>query len=185
MAELNNRSKTLLLPLCACLLWSGGCFTQRRVVVHDAQWFAPHAAILPVNTGVNLEDPPDISLEAASLPPMLAGPHSAPARPKVAPPPAAEPAPVVKKTEPSFVPELSSSEMATAKIESYRSLEVADRNLARSQGKTLDATQQDLASKVRGFMEAAREAMKNNDWSRAMNLAKKAEVLSEGLAAGN
>jgi hypothetical protein len=31
-------------------------------------------------------------------------------------------------------------------------------------------------------MEAAREAIKSNDWGRAMNLAKKAEVLSEGLA---
>jgi len=133
---------------------------------------------------VSLDAAPDISIEVASLPPALAVPHSGPARPKVTPPPAAEPAPVEKKAEPSIVPDLAVGELATAKIESYRSLEVAERNLGRAQGKTLDAAQQDLTSKVRGFMEAAREAMKNNDWSRAMNLAKKAEVLSEGLAAG-
>jgi len=41
-----------------------------------------------------------------------------------------------------------------------------------------------LASKVRGFMEAAREAMKDSDWERAKTMAKKAEVLSRELARG-
>jgi hypothetical protein len=42
--------------------------------------------------------------------------------------------------------------------------------------------QEDLASKVRGFGDNAREAMRSGDWARAKSLAKKAEVLSEQLA---
>ena len=115
------------------------------------------------------------------MPPALGGAHGGPARPRVAAQPAAEPASPAKKAEPSIAPELSAGELATAKSESNHSLQVAERNLARTRDKTLNAAQQDLASKVREFMETAREAMRNNDWGRAMNLAKKAEVLSEGL----
>jgi len=180
----NRTPRILLLPLCLCLWWSGGCFTARRAAVHDNKIFIPHPVILPASVVVSLEAPPDISLEIAPLPPALAAPHGGPARPRIAPQPVAEPASAVNKTEPSIAPELSAGELATDKMESYRSLEVAEHNLARTQGKTLSAAQQDLASKVREFMEMAREAMKSNDWGRAMNLAKKAEVLSQGLAAG-
>lgn len=174
--------RLLLLPLCLCLWWSGGCFTARRPVVHDAQWFAPHPVALPASRTVSLEGPPDIPPEISAMPPALAAPRGAPAKPRVAPQPAAESAPSAKEAEPSFAPELSAGELAAAKVESNRSLGVAERNLARIKGKTLNASQQDLASKVREFMETAREAIKSNDWGRAMNLAKKAEVLSEGLA---
>jgi hypothetical protein len=46
----------------------------------------------------------------------------------------------------------------------------------------LNATQQDLVSKVRGFADNAREAMRSGEWVRAKNLSSKAEVLSEQLA---
>jgi hypothetical protein len=46
----------------------------------------------------------------------------------------------------------------------------------------LNATQSDLASKVRGFLKDAREAAQIGDWSHARSLAKKAQVLSEELA---
>jgi hypothetical protein len=49
-------------------------------------------------------------------------------------------------------------------------------------GKNLNAAQSDLASKIRGFIKDAREAAQIADWSRARSLAKKAQVLSEGLA---
>jgi hypothetical protein len=46
----------------------------------------------------------------------------------------------------------------------------------------LNPTQADLAAKVRSFIADAREAGKAGDWSRARDLARKAQVLSEELA---
>jgi hypothetical protein len=47
----------------------------------------------------------------------------------------------------------------------------------------LNATQSDLVSKINGFLKYAREAAQAGDWSHARSLAKKAQVLSEELAA--
>jgi exosome complex RNA-binding protein Csl4 len=58
-----------------------------------------------------------------------------------------------------------------------------EKHLTLALGRTLNAAQQDLISKVRGFTENAREAMRSGDWVRAKNLSKKAEVLSDQLAA--
>ncbi|HEY6385967.1 MAG TPA: hypothetical protein VIX91_09820 [Candidatus Acidoferrum sp.] len=57
----------------------------------------------------------------------------------------------------------------------------AERNLAAASGKSLSATQSDLASKVRSFISDARESGREGDWARARDLAKKAQVLSEEL----
>lgn len=70
-----------------------------------------------------------------------------------------------------------------AKAETQHSLEIAEWNLAQTQGKKLNTAQEDVASKIRGFMETSRDAMKDSDWQRAKNLAKKAEVLSHELVA--
>ena len=72
--------------------------------------------------------------------------------------------------------------MEAAKTDSERSLDAAEKNLAMASGRNLNPIQQDLASKVRGFSDNAREAMKSGDWLRAKNLSKKAEVLSAQLA---
>jgi hypothetical protein len=72
--------------------------------------------------------------------------------------------------------------LSAAKSDAQQSLVIAERNLGLVQGKTLDATQQDLVSKIRGFVDSAREAMKENDWQRARTQAKKAEVLSREFA---
>jgi len=72
--------------------------------------------------------------------------------------------------------------MQAAKSDSEHSLDVAEKNLSLATGKTLNSMQQDLVSKVRGFSDTAREAMKAGDWVRAKNLSKKAEVLSAQLA---
>jgi hypothetical protein len=60
-------------------------------------------------------------------------------------------------------------------------LAAAERNLAAVAGKSLNATQSDLASKVRIFISDARESGRAGDWTRARDLAKKAQVLSEEL----
>ena len=72
--------------------------------------------------------------------------------------------------------------MSAAKAATQQSLEVAEINLSLVQGRPLNVAQQDLISKIRGFVDSAREAMKENDWQRARSQAKKAEVLSKEFA---
>lgn len=84
--------------------------------------------------------------------------------------------------EPTIVPEVPTAELAAAKAETQQNLDLVERNLALAQGKKLNPTQQELASKVRGFADNAREAMRTGDWVQAKNLSKKAEVLAEQLA---
>lgn len=48
-------------------------------------------------------------------------------------------------------------------------------------GRKLNATQNDMVEKIRGFLGQAQEAIQAGDWFRAQNLASKAELLSEEL----
>ena len=176
--------KTLLLSLCLSVLWCGGCVTpaKKPATVHFPAAVLVHP-IVPQATAENaLVEAPDIPLDIASPPERLGTQRNPPARPHVAAAPTPEPQPAERGAEPIIAPELSDDQVATAKIETHRSLIVADRNLALTQGKRLNSAQGDLASKVRGFMETSRDAMKNGDWPRARNSAKKAEVLSQELA---
>jgi hypothetical protein len=108
-----------------------------------------------------------------------------PARPHVIPAPASESelAPAEKPAEPIIAPELTTQELAAARTATLQNLDLVEKNLTLALGRTLNSTQQDLVSKVRGFTENAREAMRSGDWVRARNFSKKAEVLSEQLAA--
>jgi len=76
---------------------------------------------------------------------------------------------------------ISQAEFAAAQQETSQSLDIAEKNLAATRGKTLNAAQSDLVSKIKGFLKDAREAMRAGDWALARNLAKKAQVLSEEL----
>jgi hypothetical protein len=176
--------KTLLLSLCLSVLWSSGCVTpaKRPAAVHFPAAVLVRPIIPQATAGSALVEAPDIPLDIASPPERLGPPRNPPARPHVAAAPAPEPQPTERGAEPIIAPELSDDQVATAKIETQRSLLVANRNLALTQGKRLNSAQGDLASKVRGFMETSRDAMKNGDWPRARNSAKKAEVLSQELA---
>ena len=178
----SHASKRWLVPMCVCVVWSGGCFTRRPAAPHLGQVTLAHPLVPTASTEV--EPPPEISLEELALPPHLTPLPAGPAKPHVAPPPANEPTVVDKKPAPVLAPELSLEEVVTSKVEANKSLIVAQRNLDAALGKPLNSAQADLASKVRGFMDAAREAMKNSDWERAAAVAKKAEVLSEQLVRG-
>jgi exosome complex RNA-binding protein Csl4 len=90
---------------------------------------------------------------------------------------------VGKPADPLIEPDLTQEELNTAKSGTQQSLNIVESNLAETQGKKLNSAQQDVVSKIHGFMETAREAIKNGDWVRARNLAKKAEVLSYELVA--
>jgi outer membrane murein-binding lipoprotein Lpp len=125
---------------------------------------------------------PDLRPELALPPSTLVIARSVPARPRVAvaAPPQTE-APV-KTDVPQLAPQLSAAETSAAQQQTNQSLGIAEKNIGASEGKTLNAAQQDLASKVRSFVAEAHEAARTGDWIRARNAAKKAEVISQELA---
>jgi len=176
--------KIWLVPLSLCFVWSGGCFTRRPAAPQLGQVTLAHPLLPTATASREIGEPPEIALEELALPPHLAPLPSGPAKPHVAPAPTNEPTVVEKKPAPVLAPELSLEEVVTEKVEANKSMIVAQRNLDAALGKPLNSAQADLASKVRGFMDAAREAMKNSDWERAAAVAKKAEVLSEQLVSG-
>jgi hypothetical protein len=107
-----------------------------------------------------------------------------PARPRMASAqPAPEPSGTFSKTEaPLLAPQLSEQEAAAARQQMNESISAAQRNLDSTKNHRLNAAQTDLASKVNSFLEESKAAAKDRDWTRAKNLAKKAQVLSEELA---
>lgn len=170
----------LLAPVCLSLLVCGGCVMKKRPTPHLENLALAHP-VIPARLGRDgAGEAPDLGLESAPMPGTLGGLRNPPARPKVA---VVAHQPVGEKSnEPMIVPELSAGESESAKADALASLNAAQKNLEATKGKTLNAAQGDLASKVRGFMEAAREAMKDSDWERAKTTAKKAEILSRELA---
>jgi hypothetical protein len=129
-----------------------------------------------------MEEPPEMTFEGSAAPAALVTGSSAPAKPRVTPTPAPEPAPAEKVAGPTIAPEVPSQELTEAKAETEQNLAMVEKNLTLAWGRKLSASQQDLMSKVRGFSDSAKEAMRSGDWVRAKNLSKKAEVLSEELA---
>lgn len=130
-------------------------------------------------------DAPNIGLDLAPLVAMMVPIRTAPLRPHVNPAPAPTsntPVPDAEKPEaPTIAAQLSKEESAAAQQETNQSLDIAEKNLASTRNKRLNAAQSDLVSKIRGFLKDAREAAQAGDWARARNLAKKAQVLSEEL----
>jgi len=177
----NERSsKQVLLLACACALVCGGCVERKRPSF-PVNRLAMNRPIVPPPLDVSLGDPPDIPFEL-ELVPRLVVPRGTPARPRIAVAPTPGPAATEQPPEPIIAPALTDEQLSSAKSEAQQSLIVAERNLGLVQGKTLNAGELDLVSKIRGFVDSAREAMKENDWQRARTQAKKAEVLSKEFA---
>jgi hypothetical protein len=162
----------------------GGCAARKKPSIpwSTAVLVRP---ILPQHPSptADMEVPPlDLGLEIPPPPaPLATRTPPAPVRPRSIAPPPASSAPAGKPTAPQIVPELSTQESASLQRETEQSLTVAERNLAAAAGKSLNAMQSDVASKVRSFISDAREAGRAGDWVRARDLAKKAQVLSEEL----
>jgi hypothetical protein len=183
MIRYKETQKSLMALLCACGAWSCGCATRRAPVKPVVNFVAVVYPVIPAAKPKAVEEPPDLEVEALPAPPMIGPSRMQPAKPHVATPATPEPSGGEKVVEPTIAPEVTTQEETEAKAESQHSLDVAEKNLSTTQGKKLNPMQADLASKVRGFTDNAREAMKSGDWVRAKNLSKKAEVLSEQLAA--
>lgn len=181
MIARNKASWKWLVILSGAVVWTAGCFTKQPPKVSIANIVNLRQPIVPASAGTELEPPPDIAIEPLDTLPELATMRSAPAKPRVVAAPATEPEKTEKPAEPAIAPELSSQELQAAQAETQRNLDQVERNLTQATGRQLNASQQDLISKVHGFAETAREAMKSGDWVRAKNMSKKAAVLSEEL----
>ena len=172
--------------LCICVgcigLAFNGCSARKNPATwRNAAQIRPELP-LPQPRGPDEADPvPELRLELPPPPAPLAV-HYVPARPHVAPSPSGEVTGVSKPDVPIISPQLPAEETAAAQQEVASSLGVAEKNLALAKGRSLNPTQLDLASKIKGFIGDARAAAAS-DWTRARTLAKKAQVLSEELAA--
>ena len=183
----NHARVILVFCLCALQLISGcaekktpvswqGAGLSRPIV--PATITAPKPRPLPDES---VDPVPELQLELPPPPPLLAV-HSSPPRPHVAPAPAPENNAENKPEAPVIAPQMSDAEASAARQQMTSSLSQAEKNLARSQGKKLNATQSDLATKIKQFIGDAQSASREGDWTRARSLATKAQVLSEELA---
>ncbi len=167
--------------LCFCVLSTSGCFDKKRPAPHLGPVAFAHPVIPAAMEPAQLEEPPDLEVEATAAPKLTVATRSGPTRPRVIQAQPAEPPPAEVAPDAVIEPELTTEQMSAAQAETQHSLDVAEWNLAQAQKKRLNETQLDVVSKVRGFMESSKEAGKNGDWQRAKNLATKAEVLSSEL----
>ena len=179
---MNRAQGYVFSALCACVLCCAGCFTGKPPVNRPPAIAFAHPVIPTTASSARVEEPPDIEVDLA-LPPKLNTPRAYPPKPKLAPTASAEPAVAQQPADPIIVPDLRVEQLSTAISETQHSLDIAEWNLSQTQGKKLNTAQEDVVSKIRGFMETSRDAMKTGDWQRAKNLAKKAEVLSHELVA--
>jgi hypothetical protein len=172
--------------LMASVLLLQGCAQKQ---VHARPW-ATAIAVRPHLTHPVQASVPDLAeVEAPELSgdfPPLSSPLSIsrqPVRPRVAVQPTPETSESRKPPAPLLEPELTPQEVATAQQQLNESTAIAQKNLNSAKGRSLNATQADLTSKVVAFLQESKQAVREGDWTRARNLAKKAQVLSEELAA--
>jgi hypothetical protein len=168
----------------AAAILVGGCAARKKPTIPWSTAVLVRPIVPQVSSAPDdLEDPvPELKLEIPPPPPPLST-RTIPARPHRIVPATNQNTAPEKAGNPQIVPELTTQESSALQQEANQSLATAERNLAVTTGKSLSATQSDLASKVRSFISDAREAGRTGDWERARDLAKKAQVLSEELAA--
>jgi hypothetical protein len=181
-AVMRVRARIFFGVLGSAAIFMSGCAARRKPAIpwSTAVLVRPIVAQHSAAAG-NAEDPePDLRLEIPPPPAPLAT-RTTPARPRSAAPSTSQNAPAGRPDIPQIVPGLSTEESVSLQRETNLSVSAAEHNLAATAGKSLNATQSDLASKVRSFISDAREAGRAADWARARDLAKKAQVLSEEL----
>jgi hypothetical protein len=179
--------KTLCAMLCAVAALVSGCAANRKPRARAFPW-ATAKNIRPlapqqISSDVNNDDLfAELGLNVPAPPSPVAGMPSGPQRPRVAVVSTGNSGASHVPEVPMIAPQLSPEQTAAAQAQTSSSVQIAERNVAASQGRSLNAVQSDLASKVRSFLAEAREAAHVGDWTRASNAAKKAEVLSQELA---
>ena len=184
--SLHSRRSSAMVLCCAALV-SGGCAMKKRPNISwatalEVKPIVPAPAANSSNATDNLG--PELRVDFPPFPGHLVAVRTSPPRPRVSTPPSTNSAgnDTEKPDALTIAPQLTPQELAVAQQQTTQSLSLAEKNLASARGKTLNATQADLASKIRGFIKDARQASQIGDWRSARSLAKKAQVLSEELA---
>ena len=177
---------------CLCFLAAvfTGCAAQQTPKAKTFPWATVKTVrpvLLPKPLGPPSDSgegdfPAEVELDVPPPPSPLAAIQSIPQRPRVAAAPPGQSNPA-RPEPPQIAPQLTAEETAAAQQQTNLSLSIAERNIAAARGRMLNAAQSDLASKVRNFVTEARDAAHVGDWTRASSAAKKAQVLSEELAA--
>jgi hypothetical protein len=192
-ATRDSRKLSLMSPkfacamLCAVAAIVSGCAANQKPRARAFPWasannvrpLAPEKSSSDVS---NEELFADLGVEVPAPPSPIAGMPSGPQRPRVAVVSTGNNNATHVPEAPMIAPQLSPEQTAEAQQQLSVSVGIAEKNIANSQGRSLNAMQSDLASKVRSFLAEAREAARNSDWTRASSAAKKAEVLSQELA---
>lgn len=187
------KSSSVISPKLACAILCivaailTGCAASQKPRARAFPWAAAKnvrpVAPEKVPSDVSTEDLfAELGLAVPAPPSPVAGTPIGPPRPRVAVVSAGGGGGSPMPEAPMIAPQLSAEQTAAAQQQTSASVSVAERNIAASQGRSLNAMQSDLASKVRSFLAEAREAAHVGDWTRASNAAKKAEVLSQELA---
>jgi hypothetical protein len=182
-----KRDRRALWILCGlAVAGANGCAEKQ---VHVRPWRAasinvrpilPAAAHAPAESAQ--DSAPELPWNFAAAPTALTTLRQPP-RPRVPSTPSSDNGDSRRPTAPSLAPQLSEQEIAASQSQVNDSVAIAQRNLNATKGHSLNPTQTDLASKVNSFLQESKDAAREGDWTRARNLAKKAQVLSEELAA--
>jgi hypothetical protein len=171
----------LLIPIFA-VMGFGGCPKQplRAKFAQNGVTKPPAIPVLDIDT-----TPPEITAsDMRNYPPQLFTAPSSPARPPAVrrATTTTEPDPEPTKREaPQISPQLSPEEQSRAKASYDADIRAAQQDLDTASHHSLNATQQDMADKIRSFLAQALDAKNAADWLRAKNLANKAHVLSTEL----
>jgi hypothetical protein len=181
-------ARSVIFLVCCAAVVSGGCSVRKRPSIPWAsavQVRPVTPAQVPETNSVPEDALPELRLELPASLNHLIIVRSAPPppRPRVNAPPSAGSGNDTEKLEsPMLAPPITPQDSVVAQQQANQSLSIAEKNLALTHGKNMNAAQADLVSKIRGFIKDAREAAQSADWIRARSLAKKAQVLSEELA---
>ena len=167
---------------CACWRRSWRDALAKKFTRRCPRLFRPVPAIVepPIPPYILGEEPADTTLAMIpeSLPAPPPGAHACELR-RASPP--ADPSPAEASRDPVISPQISAGDQAAYERRINENINTAERNLQQASAHQFNATQKDMAEKIRGFMDQAQEAMQASDWTRAQNLAQKAQVLSGEL----
>ena len=143
---------------------------------------APDTTAEPPVEAVNL--PPALPATDGTPPPpvpVASKKPSAPRRPAAEQPAMDASSESAHSPAPQISPDISPRDQASLQRSTGDDVAVAEKNLENVRGKQLNASQQDLADKIRNFVAESRQASKDGDWARAQTLAQKARLLSVEL----
>jgi hypothetical protein len=173
--------------ICAVAAILSGCAANQKPRARAFPWAAANNVrpLAPEKTSADVSNEDlfaDLGLVVPAPPSPIAGTSSSPQRPHVAVVSTGSAGATRVPEAPMIAPQLSPVQTAAAQQQTSASVSIAEKNIAAAQGRSLNAMQSDLASKVRSFLAEAHEAANVGDWTRASSAAKKAEVLSQELA---